>query len=82
MSKVHTIVKSRKGRDSEHTGTVAELTEYFAYTLATGKSYEHEKGNSKINTTPRTIGSLVNNLNKAVNNAAANGCSDTHYSVA
>lgn len=54
-------------------GSVAELVEYYRYTLETGRSYQHEKGNKKINCNPTTIKSLVSNLNNAVNNAAANG---------
>jgi hypothetical protein len=61
-------------------GTVAELTEMFSYTLECGRSYEHEKGNKKINTKPKTINSLINNLNNAINNSAANGYSNTSYS--
>lgn len=79
--KIHTIIVSRKGRTSEVKGTLEELTVYFKYTLEVGKSYEREKGNKKINTTPKTIGTLVNNLNNAKSNAAANGYSNTSYGI-
>ncbi len=79
--KTYSIVKNRKGKESTISGTLSELIDYFGYTLETGKSYEHEKGNKKINMSPKTIGSLVNNLNNAVNNSAANGYSDTSYSL-
>ena len=54
-------------------GTLAELIEYFRYTLEVGKSWEHEKGNKKINMNPKSIESLLNNLYNAKNNAAADG---------
>ena len=78
--KEFTIIKSRKGRESKIKGTIPELIAYFKYTLETGKSYQHEKGNKKINLEPKTIGSLISNLNNAKNNSAANGYSDTSYS--
>ena len=67
------------GRNRTKTGTLDELIEYFGYTLLKGKSWEHERGNKRINTAPKSIGSLVNNLNYAEDNAAANGCSSTYY---
>ena len=36
-------------------GTLEELIQYFGYTLETGKSYEREKGNYKINTNPKSL---------------------------
>jgi hypothetical protein len=83
MSKVFTInVHRNRGSMRSHSGTVAELIEVFAYTLEVGASYAHEKGNSKINRTPTTAKGLVSNLNKATNNAAANGYSGTRYELA
>lgn len=61
------------------TGTIDELIEYHRYTLEKGASWQHESGNSKINTNPRGIKSLVKNLNNAENNAAANGSSNMSY---
>lgn len=52
---------------------------YFDYTLQTGKAYENEKGNKKINMFPRTAKSLVLNLNKAVKNSAINGNPSISY---
>jgi hypothetical protein len=66
---------------SKQTGTLAELIKYSAYTLATGASYAHEKGNKQINENPKTIKSLISNLNNAVNNAAQNGCSSRSYTL-
>ena len=70
------------GKDREYTaeGTLEELIKYYSYTLETGKSYEHEKGNKKINLTPKTIQQLCDNLEKAKNNAAANGYGGHFYS--
>ena len=61
--------------------TVEELVKYFSYTLEKGASWQHEKGNKKINRNPKTIASLITNINNAENNAAANGWANTHYSL-
>lgn len=77
-----TKTKSRMfGNDGVYTkeGTLEELVQYYKYTLETGKSYEHEKGNKKININPKNIESLVKNLYNASNNAAANGYSGCFY---
>lgn len=76
-----TIIRARRGKETEVTGTVPELVEYFGYTLESGKSWEHEKGNKKINRTPKTAASLVANLNNASTNCARNGNSSTYYSL-
>ena len=60
--------------------TLAEAVEYYSYTLECGASWQHEKGNKKINRHPTTIRSLITNLNNASNNSARNGCGD-HYSA-
>ena len=62
-------------------GTIDELIETHKYTLECGQSWEHEPGNSKINTHPKTVKTLVNMLNKAINNAAANGYSGKRYEL-
>jgi len=59
--------------------TLKEAVEYFQGTLSTGKSYEGEKGNKKINMNPKNIDALIKNINQAKNNAAANGYSGTYY---
>jgi hypothetical protein len=56
--------------------TVAEAVDYFGYTLECGASWSHEKGNKKINRSPKTIASLLTNLNNASSNTARNGCGD------
>lgn len=58
--KTYTLTKYYKGRTSEVTGTLEELTKYFSYTLECGNSW-----NSKINRYPKTIKSLVSNINKS-----------------
>jgi len=73
--KKYIIDRERKGRVSPTEAmTIPELVEYHAYTLECGAS---EKGNKKINVNPKTINSLVTNLNNAVNN---NGYSDVTFS--
>ena len=82
MSKEIIIIQTRKGKDSEIVGTLNYLVNsYFGYTLECGQSYEREKGNKKINRNPKSGKSLVDNLNKAVSNSAANGYSSTYYSL-
>jgi hypothetical protein len=63
-------------------GTLEELIRAYSYTLEVGESWQNEKGNKKVNTNPRSVKSLVDNLNKATNNAAANGYSGKYYSLA
>ena len=80
MAKEITIIKNRNGKDSEIVGTIDYLVNnYFKYTLEVGQSWEHEKGNRKININPKSGKSLVDNLNKAVTNSAANGYSGTYF---
>jgi len=75
--KTYRVTKTNGTRIYEHEGTLVELIDTFSYTLECGKSWE--KGRKKINTQPKSIKSLVDNLNKAVQNSAANGHSGTHY---
>ena len=77
--KTFTIITNRKGRETEHSGTLLELIKYHKYTLEVGRSWEHEDGNSKINENPKGIKSLIKNINNATQNAAANGYSSTYY---
>ena len=81
--KRYTIVMSRYGRSDikAENLTLPELIDYYRYTLEVGKSWEHEKGNHKINMNPRTVKELVKNLNWATNNAARDGYSGKHYSI-
>lgn len=61
--------------------TVAEAVDYYSYTLEVGASWAHEKGNRRVNRNPKTIASLITNLNNASNNAARNGCGDFYEAV-
>ncbi len=80
-AKTYTIIRHGLRSESTYTGTVAELTEKFGYTLERGRSYERERGNHRINLHPTTARALVNNLNWAVDNAAANGCGSDCYEL-
>jgi hypothetical protein len=74
MRYVFSYYSPRSGRTIEtEPMRVKEAVNYFSYTLLVGASYEHEKGNKKINQNPKTIKSLVDNLNKASKNASKNG---------
>jgi hypothetical protein len=73
MAKEITIIKERRGTETEVTGTIGYLIDYFRYTLEVGQSWEHERGNSKINMNPKSGEALVKNLNNAKRNSAANG---------
>lgn len=79
---VYTIIrtKDRDGRQYKQTGTLEELIKAYSYTLEKGASWQHEKGNKKINRNPKNIKSLVDNLYNADNNAAANGYAGYSYS--
>jgi hypothetical protein len=82
MAKLHTIiVKSNRRDDKVVTDNLENLISYFGYTLEVGQSWQHEKGNKKINRNPKTAKSLVTNLNNAKTNSAANGCPDTWYEL-
>lgn len=72
---------SRPSRYYYQEGTLEELIKAYFYTLDSGHFWSHEKGNSKINRQPKTIKSLITNLNKAVNNSAANGYAGKTYSL-
>lgn len=74
-------VFSDRTRTHDYTGTLEELTQAFSYTLTAGKSYERERGNRKINIAPKTISSLVTNLNNARNNTARNGYGGYNYRI-
>lgn len=56
--------------------TTEEAVDYYGYTLECGYSWQHEKGNKKINLHPKTMKSLISNLNNAASNSASNGCGD------
>lgn len=68
--KEYTLIKyrGRTGTESEVTGTLEYLTKYFSYTLECGSSW-----NRKISRNPKTISSLVNNINRSYDETQA-GC--------
>ncbi len=61
--------------------TLEEAVNYYSHTLECGASWSHEKGNKKINCNPKSIKSLITNLNNASNNSARNGCGDYYNAV-
>lgn len=80
--KTYKVKCERRGRESFFEGTMPELVLIFKYTLDCGASYQHEKGNKKINRSPKTLASLITNLNNAKNNLSANGYTPEYYSRA
>ena len=85
-AKLYKIQMSKSGRFGGETriynssvGTIEDLNKYYGYTLEKGASWQHEKGNKKINRHPKGIKSLVTNLYNADNNAAADGYSGCRY---
>lgn len=81
MKKLYTITKTRgfTGRSYESKPlTLEEAVDAYQYSLEVGYSWQHEKGNKKINLHPKSISSLIANLNNASNNSAKNGCGDRY----
>ena len=72
-AKSYTIRIIRRGRERETEGTLAELTQYFGYTLLCGNSW-----NSRISLKPRTAKALVSSLNRS-KNETQRGCYDRDY---
>ena len=84
MSKQYiiTYTKPMSGRSyTTRPCTLEEAVKYFGYTLECGASWQHERGNKKINRNPKTIKSLITNLNNASDNTARNGCGDYYTYV-
>jgi len=74
-------MSNRPTRYYYQTGTLEELIDAYSYTLEVGRSWQWEKGNKKIPITFKTPEKLVNALNDAVDNAAANGYSGKYFRV-
>ncbi len=68
QAKVYTVISYHRGRETEYTGTVEELTEKFSYRLECGRSWQYQKGCKKVNTAPKTIKQLLTALDNAVYN--------------
>lgn len=81
--KTYTIKQTRVGLNrssvSINSGTIPELIEEYSYTLECGASWSNEKGNKMINRNPKTIKSLLSNLNNAARNT--NGAFGTYYEL-
>lgn len=76
-------INYRTGSEVEHEGTIERLnTEVFGYVLEVGASWQHEKGNHAINQHPKTIKSLINNLNWSASNSVANDSPARYYVLA
>lgn len=75
--KTFTIIKTRRGRKTEQTGTLSELTSYFGNTLSDGHSY-----NPKINLAPKTAKALVSALNKSVDELQRGSFDPNYYELA
>lgn len=60
MGKTYYIKKYHKGNYRIIRGDIASLTKYFGYTLECGQSW-----NPKINRNPKTLKSLISNINKS-----------------
>ena len=75
------FMSSRPTRYSYAEGTLEYLIGYHSYVLECGASYQHERGNKKVNRNPKTVAGLIKSLNIATNNSAANGYSGTSYQL-
>lgn len=70
------------GRDySSRPLTLEEAVKHFSYTLECGAFYENEEGNKKIDLNPKTIDSLLYNLNNASDNSACCGRGGDAYTA-
>lgn len=78
ITKTHWPLRGDK-RTYKMEGTLEELIRAYSYTLECGKSWEHERGNKKINMNPKNIKALCDNLYKASNNSTQNGYSGDDY---
>ena len=74
--KTHTITKMHSGRTYSKTGTVAELTEYYRYTLECGNSRNH-----RIPLQPKTASSLVSALNRSVKETQGSSYDPDYYYI-
>lgn len=81
IKETHSPLFGNRITERVHTGTLEELIEYYSYTLEVGASYQHERGNKKINCHPTTIRSLLSNIAKAKDNSACNGYSGYSYEL-
>jgi hypothetical protein len=79
MSKQYIITSTSPYTGRSHHSralTLEEAIKYYSYNLEVGASWAHEKGNKKINRSPKTIKGLITNLNNSSSNSARNGCGE------
>ena len=83
ITQISTSMRNGRNRPPISYGpyTLEEAIQCFSYTLECGASYAHEKGNKKINRSPKTFKSLVDNLNKASDNRSMSGYSNCYYTL-
>jgi hypothetical protein len=75
-TKLITIKKTRKGKDSFSTGTLEQLKKDFSYTLDSGWSYNH-----KINTNPRNGKALEKALNQSTDETQKGNFDPNYYQL-
>ena len=76
--KIAYVAKTRRGRTTIWAGTIEELrTNVFGYTIECGNSW-----NKKISREPKTVASLVSNLNKSVDETQVSCYERDYYEVA
>lgn len=85
VPKIYTIEVTRirlsgPSTTNRHTGTLDELKGTFSYTFDCGASYNGQRGCKKVNPDPKSIKSLVDNLNKAAENCCTH-YQDRYYSL-
>ena len=83
MAKVYTIARTNTatGRVLTDSMPLWEAVHFYGHALDCGFLHQNKHGNTKINRTPKTIASLIRNLNAAANNVATNGQSTISYSA-
>lgn len=68
--KVTMIVKSGKNIELVKQGSLEELKRYFKYVLSRGCKWSYGRISWHINKNPKSIGDLVDNLNRAAQNSS------------
>ena len=77
--KTYTIIKTHRDRQTEVTGTLPELIDYFRYTLDCGASWNGQRGCAKVNKNPKSIKGLLTALSNAVYNTQGSCYSQDSY---
>lgn len=71
QAKIYRVTKTKGDKTYCQEGTLLELIDVYGYTLSIG---------GDVNRNPKTIKALIKNLQRAVDNAAANGYSGVSFS--